>query len=104
MEDVGTLLAEVGKGTAFRQSAQRAGHRPRATTRVDKNEQTRYAIVTAVEAYWRDHGKAPSVRALREAIGSKSTSGLLNHVDTLIGEGRLERDAQGGLCLRDQQP
>lgn len=101
--DADSVFAEVGRENVPRDTPRSRGQRRPATKRSRQMEQARYSIVEAIDDYWQTQGKAPSVRVIRDAIGGKSMSSLLRHIDALITEGRLTRDAQGGLCLPGQQ-
>jgi len=49
----------------------------------------REAIVTAIAAYWGEHGYAPSVREVAAAVGVASSGSLHGHLAALRAAGRI---------------
>lgn len=53
-----------------------------------------------IRTHVHEHGEAPSYRFMTEAMGLRSTRGVVQHVDALVRKGFLRR-RQGRLYLRE---
>lgn len=56
-------------------------------------EDRRQRILSFIRQYLEARGYAPSVREIGAAVGIRSTRAVKYHLDVLVREGRLERDA-----------
>lgn len=57
-------------------------------------------IMQYVLTYSAEHGYAPTVRDITEAVGFESTATTQSYINQLIAEGRLERDERRSRTLR----
>jgi repressor LexA len=66
-------------------SVGRAPHRRRS-------DDLRAKMLHTIEAYWREHGRPPTIREIGSAVGVKSTAHVAYHVALLEREGLLSRE------------
>ncbi len=58
-----------------------------------RDKDRREKIVRFIRDYTREHGYAPSVREIGEAVGIRSTRAVKYHLDVLVEQGVIERVA-----------
>ena len=61
----------------------------------NRGKQVRDKMMIAISEYINEHGYAPSIKEIAEAVNLKSTSTVHHHMSILFQEGRLETDAPG---------
>ncbi len=62
----------------------------------NRGKQTRDKMMIAISEYINEHGYAPSIKEIAEAVNLKSTSSVHHHMSILFKEGRLETEAPIG--------
>src|SRR5258708_5222873 len=75
------------------------GGRPRRRA----GDALRAQILDAIEEYWREYGRPPTIREIGSAVGVRATSHVAHHVNVLVQEGLLVRD-RGSRGLRSTRP
>lgn len=65
-------------------------------TNIKRGEHIRKCILDMIIKYIEQHGYAPTIREIGEAVGLKSTSSVMDHVRKMLAEGTLETDAGPG--------
>ncbi len=79
------------------ESAGRARHRRRS-------DDLRTNILRTIEAYWREHGRPPTIREIGSAVGIASSGHVAYHVALLEGEGLLSREPGRSRGLLSTRP
>ncbi|MGO8948015.1 MAG: LexA family protein [Ktedonobacterales bacterium] len=88
MTEQGWSPHESGRGTPHR--------RARGDLRAD--------ILNAIETYWREHGRPPTIREIGSAVGIASTSNAAYHVTVLERQGKLSREPGMSRGLMSTRP
>jgi len=60
----------------------------------------RETILKFVQRYTEEHGFAPSIREIGQAVGIRSTKAVKYHLDILVNEGLLQRTGRQARTLR----
>jgi repressor LexA len=61
---------------------------------------TRERIVSAIAAYWSEHGYAPTMREVAAAAGLRSPESVHTHLQQLAAEGRIRYQPETPRSLR----
>src|SRR5262249_4622885 len=92
---------------AMSDEVERAAHRHGSGTRGQPRQRVstdlRLQILRAIEDYWSEQGRPPTIREIGKAVGIKATSYIAHHVNLLVRQGLLNR-VPGSRGLLPTQP
>ena len=83
---------EVGQSSNLPEEASRSQRAVRTRSLRSGSDEVRAAILHAIEEYWREHGRPPTIREIGSAVGITSSGHVAHHVAMLERQGLLTRE------------